>query len=102
MLCRLAVRRIMDPDGSGFQFLLRISGERVLGSAGTLGSDEQSFPDQTGLLHTLRTLEVPDNVRAKAEALMQMEAYTLQFVTVSADVHIAFQCLQDSGYYLFD
>jgi hypothetical protein len=102
MLCSLAVRRIMDPDGSGFQFLLRISGKRILGSAGAIGSEEQSFPDQARLIHALRTLEVPENVMAKAEAVMRMEAYTLRFVTVSTDVQISFEHLQNSGYDLFD
>lgn len=102
MLCSLAVRRVREPDGNGFSFVLRLTGKRTLGSAGTVGSDERSFSTQAELVLAMRALAVAEDVIVKAEEIMAMEAFTRRHVIVSADVQIPFSSLEECGYDLFD
>jgi len=60
MLCRLAVRRIVSSDEDETEYVLRVAGEPILGSAGALGSDQRTFSGQDEFVACLRSLSVAD------------------------------------------
>lgn len=102
VLCRLAIRRISQPDSRNPLLVLRVAGQHTLGSAGTLGSDQKSFSSSHELLRAMTGLGIEGQVLAAAEIVMQSPEHLLRFVTVGDGVQIPFARLQDLGLDLFE
>jgi hypothetical protein len=101
MLCRLAVRRIVHPDGNLTEYVLRVAGAPTLGSAGTLGSDEKTFSEHQEVLSCLRSLGVSDRAIAQFEAAARQPPSALRFVGFADTEQIAFDRLQDAEFDIF-
>jgi hypothetical protein len=101
MLCRLAVRRIVSSDEDQTEYVLRVAGEPILGSAGALGSDERSFLGQDELLACLRFLGVSEPTLKQFTVTAQQPASAFRFVVFAEKEHIGFERLQDADLDIF-
>jgi hypothetical protein len=101
MLCRLAVRRIVSSDEDRTEYVLRVAGEPILGSAGALGSDERTFSRQDDVVACLRSLGVSDPTLKQFTMTAQQPASVFRFVVFAEKEHIAFERLQDADLDIF-
>jgi hypothetical protein len=101
MLCRLAVRRVVSSDDTQAEYVLRVAGEPMLGSAGTLRSDERTFSGQDELEACLRSLGVSDQTLTQFEVTARQPASSVRFVVLAEREQIAFERLQDADFDIF-
>jgi len=101
MLCRLAVRRIVSSDEDETEYVLRVSGEPILGSAGAFGSDERTFSGQNEMVACLRSLGVSEPTLKQFTVSAQQPASAFRFVVFAEKEQIAFERLQDADLDIF-
>ena len=101
MLCRLAVRRIVSSDEDQTEYVLRVAGEPILGSAGTLGSAERTFSGPDEVVACLRSLGVSEPTLTQFTMTAEQPASAFRFVVFAEREHIAFERLQDADLDIF-
>lgn len=102
MLCRLAVRRLIQPKEDRVEYILRLAGEHTLGTAGNFGSDERSFACRQDLAAFLQSLGLSEEIVTKAEGALEQSASGSQFVNFAYNMQISFVLLQNADLDLFD
>ncbi len=102
MLCRLAVRRMLHSEEERAEYVLRVTGEHTLGTAGGFGSDEKSFGCGEDLIAFLRSLGLSEETTAKAQAALEQPAAGSQFIPFAYNMQISFARLQEADLDLFE
>ena len=101
MLCRLAVRRVVSFDEDQTEYVLRVAGEQIFGTAGAFGSDERSFSGQNGLLARLCSLGVSGPTLKQFNVTAEQPASAFRFVAFAEKEHFAFERQQDADFDIF-
>ncbi|SEB53925.1 hypothetical protein SAMN05443244_1025 [Terriglobus roseus] len=100
MLCSLALRRSRERGDQPYS--LRVTGRTSLRPSGTGGADLIEPLNADAVRDTLRSLRMPPEVLAAAEAVMKDPQHAQRFISVVEAVQIPYEVLEQARIDLFD